>query len=643
MTDPSLIPVRFLPAERTVQVAPGTSLLEAAWLARLHINASCGGSGVCGKCRVEIVSGKVDGGLSEKIAPPDRERGIRQACTALVREEVTVRIPQSSAVGKGGLGTTLPEHHRAAARFFDISEIREAGRFRPPFEKFFLELPRPSQVDNMADAGRLITGMHHQYNERHLMLTLPVLRKLPQVLREDDFRVTVTLARPVNDPGRTTIVDVQAGNRVDRSFALAVDIGTTTVYGQLVDLNSGEVLAEAGDYNAQISYGEDVISRVIYAEKNSGLATMQEAVVTTVNRIIDRIVAAASITAEEISSITLAGNTVMTHLFLGMRPDNIRRSPYVPVSTLFPPFTAGEVGLHLAGHATVLLYPAISSWVGGDIVAGVMGSGMYNTDRLTLYIDIGTNAEIVIGSRDWLVCAACSAGPAFEGGGISCGMRAAAGAITDCSLHPDTWEPMNITIQGRPPVGICGSGLLNLVALFFDLGVIDPRGRYRRDTGCKRIRPGMSGYEFVLVWAEDSGVEHDIVLTEVDIENFIRAKGAIFAGVRTLLREVGLTVADLEQVILAGAFGSFIDIDSAMTVGLLPAMDPDRIVYVGNGSLMGCRMSGLSNHIRQDVVEVVRKMTSFELSEVGRFRDEYVAALFLPHTDLSLFPPQNMG
>ncbi len=632
------VTITFLPGGQQVRVPAGSPILEAAQQAGIHINASCGGTGVCGKCRVILEQGAVSGGTSEKITPGEFATGVRQACTALVREDVVVRIPESSAMGKGGLTTTIPKRHRATALCFDVSELREAGIFKPPVEKYFLELSRPGPSDNLADASRLINGLRDQYGQRHLTMSLPVLRKLRRVLREEDFRVTVTLSRPVIEPGKTLVADVQPGNWVRRSFGLALDIGTTTVYCQLFDMHSGRVLAEDGAYNRQVSYGEDVISRVIFAEKEEGLQVMQGAVVGTINTVIGRILKQAAVKPEEIISITVAGNTVMTHLFAGIEPHNIRRAPYVPVTRLYPPIRATDLGLDLSTHAVALLYPSISSWVGGDIVAGVMGSGMYQTDRLTLYIDIGTNAEIVIGSREWLVCAACSAGPAFEGGGITCGMRAAAGAISDCNLHPETWEPMNTTLQKRPPVGICGSGLLNLVAGFLEHGIIDRQGKFVRDSSCDRIREGRSGYEFVVVWQEDSGTDHDIVLTEVDIENFIRAKGAIFAGVRTLLSEVGLTVADLEQVILAGAFGSFIDIDSAMGVGLLPEMDTDKVVYVGNGSLMGCRMSGLSNHIRHDVIQVVNRMTSFELSEVPSFKDEYIGALFLPHTDMSLFP-----
>ncbi|MCI5146488.1 MAG: DUF4445 domain-containing protein, partial [Candidatus Electrothrix sp. AR3] len=265
------------------------------------------------------------------------------------------------------------------------------------------------------------------------------------------------------------------------------------------------------------------------------------------------------------------------------------------------------------------------------------GSGMYRTQSLTLFIDVGTNAEIVIGNRDWLACAACSAGPAFEGGGITHGMRAVEGAISDFSLNPKTLEPMNITEGQKAPLGICGSGILIIVATLFEHGILNRDGKFNA-IDHPRIRKGRSGWEYVLVWEDECAAEQDIVINEVDIEYFIRAKAAIFAGITTVLKQVGLQVGDLEQIILAGGFGSYIDIDSAISVGLLPEVDPNMIMYVGNGSLVGAWMSGLSNHIRRDVVEVVRRMTSFELSEVPTFKDQYMAAMFLPHTDLSLFP-----
>jgi len=360
--------------------------------------------------------------------------------------------------------------------------------------------------------------------------------------------------------------------------------------------------------------------------------------VETINKVIAGLLKKARVHKEEITSITLAGNTTMTHFLLELEPNAIRRAPYVPVSTFYPPVRAMDIGLDLAEHAVALVYPCVSSYVGGDIVAGVMGSGLYRSEKLTMYLDIGTNAELVIGNREWMVCAACSAGPAFEGGGITHGMRAAVGAIEDFSLDPVTLEPMNMTIGSRPPVGICGSGLLIIIAALFERGVVGRSGKFSRERQCDRIRQGKDGMEYVLAWEKEAGTDHDIVINEVDIANFIRAKAAIFAGAKTLLESVGLAVADLEQVILAGAFGSYIDLDSAFTVGLLPEVPAERILYVGNGSLLGAWMSAMSNHVRRDVVEVVRKMTRFELSEVPSFHDQFTASLFLPHTDGSLFP-----
>ena len=434
--------VKFLPSGRIAFVQDGETISQAARKAGVHINASCGGSGLCGKCRVLLESGTVEGGKSEKLTEQDYASGIRQACLSGIKSDLVIRIPQESVLDTGVPDTAVPVRHKAGMYVFDIEQLKKEGIFTSPVDKLFLELSRPSPTYSIADAGRLIKGLADQYDERGMVVELQVLRRLRRILREDDFRVTVTLSRSVRRRFRTCVVNIQAGNWTHRNFGLAVDIGTTTVYGQLLDLNTGRVLAEAGDYNAQMSYGEDVISRIIQVERPGGLGLMQSLVVSTINGIIEKLLDSCEVSRDEISSITLAGNTTMTHLFLGLEPHNIRRSPYVPVSTFFPPIRAGDdLGLDLERHAVALVFPAVSSYVGGDIVAGIMGSGMYRTDAQTLLIDVGTNAEIVIGNREWLACAACSAGPAFEGGGITHGMRASAGAIEDFSLNPQGLEP----------------------------------------------------------------------------------------------------------------------------------------------------------------------------------------------------------
>ena len=328
----------------------------------------------------------------------------------------------------------------------------------------------------------------------------------------------------------------------------------------------------------------------------------------------------------------------MTQLMLKVNPRYIRRAPYVPAATIYPPFKARELGMELGDHVTALVYPCISSYVGGDIVAGVMGSGIYRSDLLTLFLDVGTNAELVIGNKDWLACAACSAGPAFEGGGIKFGMRAAKGAIEDFSLDPISFEPMIMTIGNVRPRGICGSGLITMVATLFETGVINNLGKFDRDLDTPRIRENEGVYEYVLAWKDETQIDRDIALTEIDIENLIRAKGAIYSGCMTLLNEVGMGVQDVEQIVLAGGFGSYVDLEKAMVIGLLPEIDHHKVTFIGNGSLLGAKMSSLTNRIRLDVSDVTKKMTNFELSDTNSYMDQYIAALFLPHTDLNQFP-----
>lgn len=630
--------VVFQPHNKKITVADGEILLRVAMESGVHINASCGGAGVCGKCRVLIESGTVQGGITVKLSSRDLAEGYRLACQSVVRSDLVVRVPVESEVDASVLNKLATPRKTARIHQVDFNELKDQGLFIPPVEKRYLELPPPDDQDRLPDVTRLISFLKIRHNEHRLMVRLPVIRKLPDLLRACDFKVTATLARPVQSGRKTHIINIEPGDTTSRNFAIAMDIGTTTVYGQLIDLIAGDVRAQHGEFNGQISYGEDVLSRIVYAEKPGGLEKLQQVVVATINKVIREIVKQAQVDLDEVSTITLAGNTTMTQLLLKITPRYIRRSPYVPAATLFPPIQAVTLGLELADHVTALVYPAVSSYVGGDIVAGVMGAGLYRAEAVTLYLDIGTNAEIVVGNKDWFACAACSAGPAFEGGGIKYGMRAAKGGIEDFSIDPVTLEPMLMTIGNVRPKGICGSGLITMVATLFETGVIDNRGKFNRDLRTNRLRDTDEGFEYVLVWADETQIDRDITLSETDIENLIRAKGAIFSGFQTLLEEVGLRVEDLDRIILAGGFGSYIDLEKAITIGLLPEIDPAKITYIGNGSLLGCRMSSLTNRLRKDVVEVTKKMTNFELSETPSYMDHYVASLFMPHTDMDLFP-----
>jgi uncharacterized 2Fe-2S/4Fe-4S cluster protein (DUF4445 family) len=630
--------VKFLPYETEIEIENGDTVIRAALEAGVHVNASCGGEGVCGKCRVLIEDGIVEGGISEKLSGEDQEGGYRLACRAIVKSDLVVRIPVESAIDPGVLKLQATPRRTAHIQEMNFEELKERGLFVAPVEKKYLELPEPTAQDNLPDITRLISYLKLKHDEHRLEVDLSVIRKLPEVIREDDFKVTATLVRPVRDVGKTRLINVQPGDTANQNYAIAMDIGTTTIYGRVIDLITGDVLAEHGDFNSQISYGEDVISRIVYAEKPGGLEKLNQVVMNTINKILNKIVKGSGVDPEDISTITVAGNTTMTQLLVAVNPRFIRRAPYIPAATLYPPMKATDLGMDLGSHVTALIYPAVSSYVGGDIVAGVMGSGIYRTEELTLYLDVGTNAEIVIGNQDWLACAACSAGPAFEGGGLKFGMRASKGAIEDFSIDPVTLEPMLITIGNVRPKGICGSGLIIMVATMFEMGIINNLGKFDRDLDTPRIREDDGIYEYVLAWKDETQIDRDVTLTEIDIENLIRAKGAIYSGCMTLLTEVGMGIEDIEKIILAGGFGSYVDLEKAMIIGLLPEMDPEKVIFIGNGSLMGAKMSSLTNRIRRDVVEVTKKMTNFELSDTPSYMDNYIAALFLPHTDLNKFP-----
>ncbi len=630
--------VTFLPHKTEIEIDSGESLIRAAMDAGVHINASCGGGGTCGKCRIIVESGDVPGEVSGMLNQEDFDNGVRLACLSKVEEDIVVRVPTESAMDASALNAQSGPRQTAHIKKMDFNRLKEKGLFHAPVEKIYVELTPPSVGDNISDVTRLVNHLKMKTGENKLQLSLPVIQKAPNVFREDDFKVTVTIARPVRVANKSRIINIQSGDTSSRNYAIAMDIGTTTIYGQLVDLITGDVLSQFGDFNGQISYGEDVISRIVYAEKDGGMERLRQVVMETINKVLRKLFTRAKIDPEEISTITLAGNTTMTQLLLGVNPKYIRRAPYVPTSTLYPPLGAAGLGMNLPPHVMALVYPQVSSYVGGDIVAGVMGSGMYRSEKLTLYIDIGTNAEIVIGNKDWLACTACSAGPAFEGGGIKLGMRAAKGAIEDFSIDPVTYEPMVMTIGNVPPKGICGSGLIIMVAAMFEAGVIDSRGSFNQTLATNRIRKTDEIWEYVVVWKDETQIKRDVVLTEPDIDNLIRAKGAVYSGCQTLLEEVGLGINDIEHVILAGGFGSYIDLEKAMTIGFLPETDPDKVTFIGNGSLMGAKMSSLTNRLRKDVGEVTNTMTNFELADTPSYMDHYIAALFLPHTDLNLFP-----
>ncbi len=632
------IQVTFLPDRTGITVEQGENLLAAAAKAGVYLHAFCGGDGVCGKCKVKIREGEVAAERGQHLKAAEFDEGVRLACQTSVLSDVVVEIPEQT----GKDGKTLKSKPKTTRAISARSLEALIGKWDvdPPVEKRFLRLDPPTLEDNVPDLQRLLRAIRKGcYDCKEPTYDHPeMLKELPFLLREANWEVTVLMLRGKRAEEPDRIIALEPGNTTDRLYGLAVDIGTTTVGGILMDLNSGKVLAESSAYNGQIPYGEDVISRIIYSQRPGGLRILQERVVHTLNEIIQVVCRKVVISPSDISYIMAAGNTVMSHLLLGIDPKFIREAPYVPACSQFPLTRAAGLGVMAHPSVRLFLYPSIASYVGGDIVSGVHACQMHRSPELTLFIDIGTNGEIVVGNQDWMMCTACSAGPAFEGGGIRHGMRASSGAIENFHIHPETFDPMIVTIGRTKPRGICGSGLISIVSELLEAGVVDQQGKFDRSLNHPRIREGQDGYEYVLAWSKDSLIGEDIVITEVDLDNLIRAKGAMYAGYQTLLESVGMTFTDLDRIILAGNFGAYIDLERAISIGLLPDIEREKFFYLGNGSLLGAQIS-LDDHKRfRERSEVSRLMTNMELSESPDFMNHYMAALFLPHTNLDLFP-----
>ncbi len=621
-----------------MEAKEGQSILRAAGSHGIHINATCGGKGNCGKCRIILKEGSVSSKESGFLTEKELSQGVSLACQSFPETDIIVEIPLSSQMRRGSKiaqGSKLDELQKTIKNTCD-------GEFKPITRKIFLRLPPPDLDDNISDAERIKRELSNRgYDAQEIRFNIHILRKMASALRAGDWAVTLTLLTVGNV---IEVMDVQSGDTVKPRYGAAVDIGTTSIVVYLVDIPAGKILDIASTYNPQVRCGEDVISRMIYATEKNGLDELQRLAVGAVNDMLISMAEKKGIEPERIDTIIVSGNTTMTHLFYGIDPSHIREEPYIPTATFFPLMRTHAFGLEINDFGVIYAMPCVASYVGGDITSGILASKLYKRSELTLFIDIGTNGEIVLGNSDWMVTAACSAGPAFEGGGVKFGMRAMEGAIEKVSIDPETFEVKIAVIGNCPPlgscspIGICGSGMIDAVAEMFLTGVIDLRGKINMDAKSDRVRVGEDGPEFVIVRAGESGSGKDISLTEPDINNIVRTKGAIYAGFSTLLKEVGYTFADVDKVYIAGGFGNYLDIERAITIGLLPDLPVSKFEFLGNTSIMGAYMALLSKSLRKDVEDIAKKMTYLELSVSRSFMDEYVSSLFLPHTNAEQFP-----
>ena len=629
--------VRFLPDDVTVEADVGQLLLDVALEAGVFLPAACGGSGACGKCRVRVVAGSVEALKLEKLPAAAKAEGYVLSCQARLTGDVTVEVPKVK-VGRKVIPRDEADRMRLTAIPMESPIIPDIN---PMTIRVLLTPKAPGPADNVSDYERIVRALRVDHEIFPVTANLEVLRELPRQVRQEDWKVTSCLQVEDfagSDARVYRIRRMCPGHLKEVPTALAVDIGTTSLWGELVNLNTGEVLARASRYNPQISMGDDVISRIVFGLKKDGLDKLQQHVVRGLNEIVDEVLERSAKPRDSINYMVAAGNTVMTHLFLGLYPKFLREAPYVPAAQNVEPIPASVLGLDLPTHAFVRVFPGVASYVGGDIVSGVLANGMWDSDEMTLFIDIGTNGEIVAGNKDLLMTASCSAGPAFEGGGLEYGMRAAPGAIEGILIDPETYEPMIKTIDAKPALGICGSGIINIISQMLRLGILNQNGKYAENLDTDRIREGRSGNEYIICRAAESGLDEDIVLTEVDLDNILRAKAAMFSGYACLLDKLGFSVDSLDRVIIAGAFGSFINLEHAVTIGLLPDIPRDKFSFIGNSSLKGARLAVTDRKLFRLSRDIARSMTNIELSEDPSYMDNFMAALFLPHTRAELFP-----
>jgi uncharacterized 2Fe-2S/4Fe-4S cluster protein (DUF4445 family) len=691
--------IHFEPSGKRVQVPTGTLLSEVMRQAGLELNMPCGGQGRCGRCAVIAQNGTgVRRRSTIRLSAEDLAAGYALACQTVVEGDAVITIPPQETIerrlvtDKTAAKVTLPYHY-------------DPGQHQP-LRLFPLVLDPPSMADQTDDWSRLKRALATPYNLDDLTIDLlanrtedwsrlkqalattpgltnlttdlPTLRQLGAILRENDWTVTAVIELDSWDHpnGPPRLIELLPSTRIgdqpsavsSRLWGAAVDIGTTTVSLYLVDLLTGEVMTKAAEYNGQIKRGEDIISRIIYASKpevngNSGLAELQILIISTINELIERATQRVKISPTDIYKMTVAGNSTMIHLFLGLPPSSIRLEPFITTINQPPPVRAGELGLNIHPQATVDCLPGVASYMGADISAGVVGAQMCVPSRgedrgeLTLFLDVGTNGEMVLGDGEWLISCACSAGPAFEGAGVKDGMRATIGAIEEVWINSQTYEPTyrvipqpKLEAQGQrtPPRGICGSGLISLLAEMFITGVIDKAGNLNftstsfplngKNRRRERIRQGAHGPEYVVAWADETEHGRDIVITKVDIDNLMRAKGAIYAGFTVLAQSVGVDLATVERVLIGGAFGQYINVEKAVQIGLLPDLPWEKFHFLGNTALQGALLALLNRDYRHQVTEVAAKMTYLELSADNTFYEQFTSALFLPHTDIRKFP-----
>ena len=620
--------VTFEPQDRQVQVPKGSTLLEAVTEAGITINNLCGGEGICGRCRMKIKQGEVSGGISEKLSREEIRQGYVLACMTRVEDDLAVEIPAET------LASDKAEGDRDAARFKALIPplYTRLGDPSPLVSKIYLEIDKPVLSNNTADHQRVCEAIIKRLGVPSMQMGLKIIRTVPGILRDNDFRITATvgLRRDISE-----VMQIEGGDTSERSFMIVVDIGTTTVVAHLVDANRAETLDGAACFNSQGVYGREVTGRMIQAEK-IGHEKLQQVLIDDLNMLIEDLSRSNGVALKDITAVVCGGNTPMSHFLLGLSTQYIRRDPYVAASVEPPPVRAVEVGIEINPRGLLYSLPGISGWVGSDITAGILATGIHENEEISMLVDIGTNGEIVIGNRDWLVACSASAGPALEGASVECGMRAEAGAVERVYID-ESGDIQLASIGHEKPKGICGSGIIDAVAVLLKKNMINRSGKIQED-GNDRVESAEGIKRYLFGFPDTSARKDGVFLTEADIENIITAKAAIYAAMRILLRRLDLSFTDIERLYIGGAFGSYIDVEHAVTIGLIPDIQRERIEFAGNTSIVGATMTAFYEEAFDQIRAIRQNTTYYDLMGANDYVEEFRRALFLPHTDIEQFP-----
>ena len=617
----------------------GDNLLEVARSANVAIDAPCSGNGACGKCRVQLKSGELESKKTLHISDEEYQAGWRLSCCSKISADVNVLVPDIASAYKSRMKVADLSSKEEIAIFENAkSDIQLAGiELKNSLEVVDVLMDVPSLDDTMPDNERLTRALRKYLNINRVRIPYVVLKKLPDVLRENNFAVKCVIRATSDD---MYVYDIFGKDEDVVIGGLAIDIGTTTVSAVLINMENGEILAKSSAGNGQIRFGADVINRIVESQKPGGQKKLQDAVIKeTINPMIHEMCKSAKFPKDHIYRMCVASNTTMNHLFAGINADPLRTEPYIPTFFKTNSLFASDVGVDINKDAHIIMAPNIGSYVGGDITAGTLVSQIWNRPEFSLFIDLGTNGELVFGNSDFMMSCACSAGPAFEGGDISCGMRATDGAIEACTIDKETMEPTYKIVgdPGTKPVGLCGSGIIDVISELYICGIINPKGKFIREG--KRIKHDKYGMgSYILAFEEEAGSVKDVEITEVDIDNFIRAKGAIFSAIRTMLTSLDFDVSMIDDVYVAGGIGSGINMQNAVNIGMFPDIPIEKFHYIGNSSLTGAYLMLLSTPAEKKTYELAANMTYMELSTVPIYMDEFVGACFIPHTDTSMFP-----